>query len=63
MQVYRLLAAGTVEEKIDAMLADKRALADRVVGAGETWITELGDAELRRLVSLARDAAVAEEKL
>jgi SNF2 family DNA or RNA helicase len=61
VQVYRLLAAGTVEEKIDLMLADKRALADRVVGAGETWITELPDAELRRLVSLSRDAAVAEE--
>ena len=61
VQVYRLLAAGTVEEKIDLMLADKRALADRVVGAGETWITELPDAELRRLVTLSRDAAVAEE--
>jgi hypothetical protein len=61
VQVYRLLAAGTIEEKIDAMLADKRALADRIVGPGETWITELPDAELRRLVSLSRDAAVAEE--
>jgi len=61
VQVYRLLAAGTVEEKIDLMLADKRALADRVVGPGETWITELPDAELRRLVTLSRDAAVAEE--
>src|SRR5262249_36618068 len=44
VQVYRLVAAGTLEEKIDRMLADKRALADRVVGAGETWITELPDA-------------------
>jgi superfamily II DNA or RNA helicase len=61
VQVYRLLAAGTVEEKIDRMLTDKRALADRVVGAGETWITELPDAELRRLVTLSGDAAVVEE--
>ena len=61
VQVHQLLAAGTVEEKIDRMLEDKRALADRVVGAGETWITELPDAELRRLVTLSRDAAVAEE--
>jgi SNF2 family DNA or RNA helicase len=61
VQVYRLLAAGTVEEKIDLMLADKRALAERVVGAGEAWITELSDAELHRLVSLSREAAVAEE--
>ncbi|MGH7267108.1 MAG: DEAD/DEAH box helicase, partial [Candidatus Rokuibacteriota bacterium] len=61
VQVYRLLAAGTVEEKIDRMLADKRALAGRVVGAGETWITELPDAELRHLVALSRDASVAED--
>jgi non-specific serine/threonine protein kinase len=43
------------------MLADKRALADRIVGPGETWITELPDDELRRLVTLSRDAAVVEE--
>jgi hypothetical protein len=61
VQVYRLLAAGTLEEKIDAMLTDKRALADRVVGAGETWITELPDSELRRLVALSSDATIEEE--
>jgi SNF2 family DNA or RNA helicase len=60
VQVYRLLAAGTVEDKIDRMLTDKRALADSVIGAGETWITELPDAELRRLVELSGDAAIAE---
>jgi SNF2 family DNA or RNA helicase len=58
VQVYRLLTAGTLEEKIDLLLTDKRALADRIVGAGEAWITELSDAELRRLVTLSRDAVV-----
>jgi SNF2 family DNA or RNA helicase len=62
LQVYRLLAAGTVEEKIDALLADKRALADRVVGAGETWITELSDGELRQLLSLSSDTAVSDDR-
>jgi uracil-DNA glycosylase len=38
----------------------KRALAERVVGTGETWLTELSTAELRDLVSLSADA-VAEE--
>jgi SNF2 family DNA or RNA helicase len=59
VQVYRFLAAGTLEEKIDAMLVDKRALADRVIGPGETWITELSDEELQRLVDLSGDAVVA----
>jgi len=61
VQVYRLLTAGTVEEKIDALLADKRALADRIVGAGEAWITELGDDELRRLLTLSGDAVVEDD--
>ncbi len=61
VQVHRLLAAGTIEEKIDRMLEEKRALADRIVGAGETWITELPDSELRELVSLSTDAAIGED--
>jgi hypothetical protein len=60
VQVYRLLAAGTIEERIDEMLTAKRALADRIVGEGETWITELSNAELRELVSLS-GATIAEE--
>jgi len=62
VQVYRLLTAGTVEEKIDALLADKRALADRIVGAGEAWITELSDAELKRLLTLSGDAVVEDDE-
>jgi SNF2 family DNA or RNA helicase len=58
VQVYRLLTTGTLEEKIDALLTGKRALADRVIGAGEAWITELSDAELQRLVTLSGDAVV-----
>jgi SNF2 family DNA or RNA helicase len=61
VQVYRLLTAGTVEERIDALLADKRALADRVIGAGEAWITELSNGELRRLLSLSTDAVVGDD--
>jgi SNF2 family DNA or RNA helicase len=52
---HKLVTAGTVEERIAALLADKRALADAVVGAGEAWITELADDELRDLVALSTD--------
>jgi SNF2 family DNA or RNA helicase len=62
VQVYRLLSAGTIEEKIDAMLQAKRALADRIVGAGETWITELADDELRQLFSLSAEAMVGDDE-
>jgi SNF2 family DNA or RNA helicase len=63
VQVHKLVCAGTVEEKVDRLLAKKREIAASVVGAGERWITELDDAELRALVALSRDAAaVADEE-
>jgi SNF2 family DNA or RNA helicase len=62
VQVHKLLCAGTVEEKVDRMLEQKRALARRIVGAGEQWITELDDAELRDLFALSRDAVVGSDE-
>ncbi|GGI09735.1 DEAD/DEAH box helicase [Egicoccus halophilus] len=53
--VHTLVTAGTIEERIAVLLDRKRALADAVVEAGETWITELDDDELRELVSLSTD--------
>ncbi len=60
LQVHKLVCAGTVEDRVAQLLTKKRALADAVVGAGERWITELADAELRELVSLSRDAVVSD---
>jgi hypothetical protein len=54
VQVHRLVTEGTLEDRIAALLASKRGLAEAVVGAGEAWITELSDAELAELVSLQR---------
>jgi superfamily II DNA or RNA helicase len=53
--VHTLVTAGTIEERIADLLDRKRALADAVVGAGETWITELDDDELRDLVALSTE--------
>ena len=54
VQVHRLVTEGTIEEKIAELLARKRALADSVLASGEKALTELGDAELRDLVTLRR---------
>ncbi|NUO56405.1 MAG: DEAD/DEAH box helicase, partial [Hamadaea sp.] len=58
VQVRKFVCAGTVEERISAMLADKRELADRIVGTGEGWITELSTDDLRDLFTLDRSAVV-----
>ncbi|MGZ3145517.1 DEAD/DEAH box helicase [Lentzea chajnantorensis] len=52
VQVHKLVTEGTVEERIAALLARKRSLADAVLTAGESAFTELTDAELAELVEL-----------
>ncbi len=54
--VNKLVSTGTVEERIDEMITAKRALADKVVGSGEGWITELSTDELRDVLALRADA-------
>ena len=58
--VHKLVSAGTVEERVADLLERKRALADAVVGTGETWLTELDDDALHDLVALS-EADVADE--
>jgi len=44
-----------LEERIDAMMEDKKALAESIIGSGENWLTEMSTASLRQMVSLRRD--------
>ncbi|MFF4659742.1 SNF2-related protein [Streptomyces sp. NPDC001381] len=55
VQVHRLITEGTVEDRIAEMLESKRALADAVLGSGESALTELTDRELTDLVRLRRE--------
>ena len=58
VRVHTLVCLGTLEERIDRLLADKGVLASRVVGNGEGWLTTLDTAELRDLIQLAPEAIV-----
>ncbi|MGI8575017.1 MAG: SNF2-related protein [Egibacteraceae bacterium] len=59
VEVHKLVTAGTLEERIDALLERKRWLAAAVVGASESWVSELDDEELAELVALSTSAEVA----
>ncbi|MFF0183359.1 SNF2-related protein [Streptomyces sp. NPDC005244] len=52
VQVHRIIAEGTIEDRIADMLRRKQRLADAVLSAGEGALTELTDAELADLVEL-----------
>jgi len=62
VMVHKFVCRGTVEEKIDAMIAQKRQLAADLLdgGGGEVKLTEMSDAELLRLVSLDLNSAATE---
>ena len=56
VQVRKFVCAGTVEERIDQMIEDKKALAQAIIGTGEAWLTELSVAELREVIELSPEA-------
>ena len=56
VQVRKFICTGTLEEKIDEMIEDKKALADLVITDGEGWLTELSTRELRDVFALSQDA-------
>ena len=56
VQVRKFVCVGTLEERIDAMIEEKKALAERIVGTGESWLTELSTADLRDVLTLSPEA-------
>ena len=56
VQVHKFICAGTLEERIDEMIERKKEVAERVVGTGEGWLTELSNDELREALALSKDA-------
>lgn len=61
VQVHKFIVAGTLEERIDALIEQKMELAESIITAGETWLTELSTSQLRDLVALGPDAIADED--
>jgi len=52
VQVHRLIAEGTIEDRIAGIHETKRELADAIVSSGESALTELSNEDLAELVEL-----------
>ena len=61
VQVRKFICTGTLEEKIDEMIEEKKALASLVISDGEGWLTELSTGELRSIFELSAEAVGDEE--
>lgn len=58
VQVHKFLSIGSLEEKIDAMLEDKKGLSNAIVDSSGAWVTQLDTDALRELFTLNRDAVL-----
>jgi len=56
--VHKFVALGTVEERIDQMIEEKKGLAAAIVGADESWLTELDNETFKDLIALRASAVV-----
>ena len=54
--VYKYICVGTLEEKIDEIIEDKKKLGDMIVGNDESWLTELDNEAFKNLIKLNKEA-------
>ncbi|MBA7532706.1 hypothetical protein ES705_24936 [subsurface metagenome] len=54
VNVYKFITNRTIEEKIDALLEEKRDLSEKIVtSTGESWISNLNNEKLKELLVLS----------
>jgi len=56
VQVHKFVCIGTLEERIDQMIEQKKELAESIVSSGENWLTEMSTTQLKELFALSREA-------
>ena len=56
VQVHVFCCRGTLEEKVDALVQSKKAIAGSIIGSGERWLTEMDNKEIGELIALHKDA-------
>ncbi len=54
--VQKFVTVGTLEERIDQMIEDKKKLAGVIIGSDESWLTELDNEAFKQLIALNRSA-------
>jgi SNF2 family DNA or RNA helicase len=56
--VHKFVTLGSLEERIDQMIEDKKKLSASIVGSDESWLTELDNESFKQLISLNHSAVL-----
>jgi SNF2 family DNA or RNA helicase len=56
--VHKFVTIGTLEERIDLTIENKKKLSGAIVGTDESWLTELDNESFKELITLNRQAVV-----
>lgn len=54
--VHKFVTLGTLEERIDQMIEDKKRLSSAIIGTDESWLTELDNDSFKQLIALNKMA-------
>jgi SNF2 family DNA or RNA helicase len=56
--VHKFITIGTLEERIDEMIEDKKQMADSIVGSDESWLAKLDNNAFKSLIALNKQSIV-----
>ncbi len=56
--VHKFVTLGTLEERIDETIENKKKIADSIVGADESWLTELDNESFKKLIALNKQTVL-----
>lgn len=53
VQVHKMIAIGTLEDRIDMMIEKKKELAENIIGTDEGWLSQLSTDALKDILTLS----------
>jgi SNF2 family DNA or RNA helicase len=56
--VHKFVTLGTLEERIDEMIEEKKKVANAIVSNDESWLTELDNESFRQLIALNKQTII-----
>ncbi|MBF0555572.1 MAG: DEAD/DEAH box helicase [Nitrospirae bacterium] len=58
---HKFVTIGTLEERIDSMIEDKKRISSSIIGTDESWLTELDNEAFKKLISLNQSSIMETE--